>query len=204
MWLYCNLFYTNCYPLNHGEIWGNSREQFPNKAQMSKWTRRRKRKEGRGKKIPSSTVVNEEIHQEEQQPGPSQECKNLAESWNDGCNVEEEDGRSTCKNCKLPWIELMEKCKGWVQFDICDKYICPKCCDKIDLCAGKGFFWQHFHRILNKKVRFPFNSLLGCFIESLLISLHRGITISIFSVRTIKIKLWCYFFHVVSFHGNLP
>ena len=38
---------------------------------------------GRGRKIPSDTVVNEEIPQEEQQPGPSQQYNNLAKSSND-------------------------------------------------------------------------------------------------------------------------
>ena len=61
---------------------------------------------GRGKKIPSGTVVYEEISQEEQQPDPSRQCNNLA------------------KTSKI------EKCADWVQCDICDEYICPKSYDK--------------------------------------------------------------------------
>ena len=53
---------------------------------------------GRGKKIPSSTVVNEEMPQEEQQPGPLRQCNNLAESSNDESSVEgEKDGTTTFK-----------------------------------------------------------------------------------------------------------
>ena len=43
---------------------------------------------GRGKKIPSGTVVNEEIPLEEQQPGPSQQCNNLAKSSNHQSSIE--------------------------------------------------------------------------------------------------------------------
>ena len=34
---------------------------------------------GRGKKMPSGTLVNEEMPQEEQPPGPSWQCNNLIE-----------------------------------------------------------------------------------------------------------------------------
>ena len=61
---------------------------------------------GRGKKIPSGTVVYEELSQEEQQPDPLRQCNNLA------------------KPSKI------EKCADWVQCDICDEYICPKSYDK--------------------------------------------------------------------------
>ena len=61
---------------------------------------------GRGKKIPSGTVVYEEISQEEQQPDPLRQCNNLA------------------KPSKI------EKCADWVQCDICDEYISPKSYDK--------------------------------------------------------------------------
>ena len=61
---------------------------------------------GRGKKIPSGTVIYEEISQEEQQPDPLRQCNNLA------------------KPSKI------EKCADWVQCDICDEYISPKSYDK--------------------------------------------------------------------------
>ena len=61
---------------------------------------------GRGKKIPSGTVVYEELSQEEQQPDPLRQCNNLA------------------KPSKI------EKCADWVQCDICDEHICPKSYDK--------------------------------------------------------------------------
>ena len=44
-----------------------------------------------GKKIPLGMVVNEEIPQEEQHPGPSRQCNNLAESLNNGSSDEEKD-----------------------------------------------------------------------------------------------------------------
>ena len=44
---------------------------------------------GRGKKIPSSTVVNYEISQEEQQPGPSWQSNKLARSLNYKSNDED-------------------------------------------------------------------------------------------------------------------
>ena len=89
-------------------------------------------KRGRRKKIPSGTAVNEEILQEEQQPGPSRQCNNLAESSNDESRDEKEVDRTTCKMCKIPWIELTEKSKDRFQYDICDTCICPKCYDKRD------------------------------------------------------------------------
>ena len=61
---------------------------------------------GRGKKIPSGTVVYEQISQEEQQPDPLRQCNNLAKP------------------------SKTEKCADWVQCDICDEYICPKIYDK--------------------------------------------------------------------------
>ena len=64
---------------------------------------------GRRKKIPSGTVVNEEIPQEEQQLGPSRQCNNLAESSYVENSDEEDDG-TNCKICKIPWTELTEKC----------------------------------------------------------------------------------------------
>ena len=60
---------------------------------------------GSGKKIPLGTVVNEEVPQEEQQLGRSQQCSNLAESSNDESSHEEEDDGTTCKICKTPWLE---------------------------------------------------------------------------------------------------
>ena len=55
---------------------------------------------GRGKKIPLGTVVNEEVPQEEQQLGRSQQCSNLAESSNDESSDGEGDD-TTCKMCKI-------------------------------------------------------------------------------------------------------
>ena len=75
-------------------------------------------------------VVNKEISQEGQQPGPLPQCNNLTESSNDESSIEVEDDGSTCKVCKIPLIELTKKCGNWVQYDICDEYICPKCYDE--------------------------------------------------------------------------
>ena len=50
-------------------------------------------------------IVNEEIPQEEQQTGTSRQCNNLAESSNDESSEDEEDDGTTCKICKIPWIE---------------------------------------------------------------------------------------------------
>ena len=97
-------------------------------------------KGGERKEDPSCMVVNEEIPQEEQQPGPSWQCKNLAELSNDESSVEEEGDGTTCSICKILWVELMEKCGDWVQCDICDEYICPKCYDKRDISADDDFF----------------------------------------------------------------
>ena len=68
---------------------------------------------GRGKKIPSGIVVNEEISQKEQQPDPLRQCNYLAESsklFHDESSDEEEDDGTTCNICKIPWIEMIEKC----------------------------------------------------------------------------------------------
>ena len=97
-------------------------------------------KNGRGIKIPSGTVVNEEIPQEEQQPVPSWQCNNMVESSNDESSDEEEDDGTTCKIWKILWIELMKKCGDWVQCDMCDECICPKCYDKRDISADDDFF----------------------------------------------------------------
>ena len=92
-----------------------------------------KGKRGRGKKISSGNVVNEETPQEEKQPDPWQQCNNLAESLNNESSDEEEDDVTTCKIFKISWIELREKCGDWVQCDICDQYIVPKCYEKRDI-----------------------------------------------------------------------
>ena len=52
---------------------------------------------------------------------------------------EDEDDGTTCNSCNIPWIELTEKYGDWVQYDICDEYICPKCCDKRDITADDDF-----------------------------------------------------------------
>ena len=63
---------------------------------------------GRGKKIVSGTVDNEEIPQEEQQRGPLQQFYKFSESLNDESSDEEGNYCTTCKICKIPWIELMK------------------------------------------------------------------------------------------------
>ena len=87
-------------------------------------------KRERGKKIPSGTVVIEEIPHVKQQPGLSWQCNNLAESSNDESSDEEGDDGTACKICKIPWIELREKCRDWVQCYICEEYACLNCYDK--------------------------------------------------------------------------
>ena len=62
----------------------------------------------------------------------------MVESSNDESS-DEEDGGTTCKICKIPWIELTEKREDWVQCDMCDEYIFPKCYDKADISADDDF-----------------------------------------------------------------
>ena len=64
----------------------------------------------------------------------------MAESSNDESSDEEEDDGTNCKICKIPWIELTEKCGDRVKCDICDEYICPNCYDKRDTPADDDFF----------------------------------------------------------------
>ena len=52
---------------------------------------------------------------------------------NDESSDEKENDVTTCKTCKIPWIELKEKCGGGVQCDIYDKYIYPRRYDKRDM-----------------------------------------------------------------------
>ena len=101
------------------------------------------KKLGRNRKEePSGTVVNEKIPQEDQQPGPSQQCNNLAKSSNGESSNEEDDG-TTFIICKIPWTELTEKCGDWAQCAICDEYS-----------IRREIF---LHWIINIKVRFPFD-----------------------------------------------
>ena len=79
-----------------------------------------------GERKEDTTVVNEEIPQEEQQPGASRQCNNLVKSSN-AESSDEEDDNSTCIFCKIPWIELTEKCGDWVYCNKYDQCICPKC-----------------------------------------------------------------------------
>ena len=102
----------------------------------------------------SGTAVNEKIPQQEQQPGPSQ-SNDLAGSSIDESS-DEEDG-TTCKICKISWIELAEKCGDWVQCDTCNEYIFQECYDKRDISADDKFLLQYLRRIINIKVRFPIN-----------------------------------------------
>ena len=90
---------------------------------------------GRGKKVLSSTVANEEILQEES----SQAHRGNATIW-----LNHRMMRAAIKNetmvlpgkiCKITWIELAEKCGGWIQCDICDEYIRPRCYGKRDISA---------------------------------------------------------------------
>ena len=79
-------------------------------------------KRRRGKKIPSGLVDSEEVPQEEKQPGPWRQYNNFARSLNHKSS-DEEDVDTTCTICKIPWIEMMNKCGDWVQWDMCDEYI---------------------------------------------------------------------------------
>ena len=97
-------------------------------------------KRGKGKKIPSGAAVNQETLQEEQHSGPSRQYNSLAESQNDKSGDKEEYDGTTCKVYKTAWIELTEKCGDWIQSDICDEYIYPKCYDKRDVSADDDFF----------------------------------------------------------------
>ena len=98
------------------------------------------------KEVPSGTgtIVNEEIPQDEKQP--SRQYNNLAESLNDESSNEQEDDVTAYKMCKTPWIELTEKCGDWVQWNICNEYICPNCYDKRDISANDDFFCSIFIR----------------------------------------------------------
>ena len=103
---------------------------------LQQYTAKELGKRGRGKKTPSGTVINEEIPQEEEQPGLLWQCNKLAKSSNDESSDDEEDHGTTFMICKILWRELMEKCGDRVQCDICNKYICPKCYDKRDILAS--------------------------------------------------------------------
>ena len=93
----------------------------------------------REKTIPSVSVFTKKIPQEKQQLGLSGQCDNLALSSNNESSDEEEDNGTTWKICKIPWIELAQQWGDWVQCDICDKYIGPKCYDKRDISADEIF-----------------------------------------------------------------
>ena len=106
LFLCCNLFHSNYYPLNREEILRKLRRKISeksanvsmNKALINTLQPNRAEKVGgrrRGKKILSGTAVNEEIPQEEQQPGPLRQCNNLAKSSNDETTDEEEEDFST-------------------------------------------------------------------------------------------------------------
>ena len=96
-------------------------------------TEKVKEKRGMGKNISTGTIVDEKIPQEEKQPDPSQQCNNLPESSNEDSSDEEKNDGTTCKIFKIPRIKLKEKCGDWVQCDICDEYIVPKCYEKRDI-----------------------------------------------------------------------
>ena len=71
-----------------------------------------------------------------------------------------EDHGTSCRNCKISWTELTEKCRDWIQCDIGHEYICSKCYDKRNIFTDDNFL-QYLHQIINIKVRFPFNCPLG-------------------------------------------
>ena len=58
---------------------------------------------------------------------------------NDESSDEDEDYGTTCKICKIYWIELTKKCGDWVQCNIYSEYICTKCNDKRDISADDDF-----------------------------------------------------------------
>ena len=68
------------------------------------------------------------------------EINNLAKWSNDESSNCEKDYGTTCIICKIRWIELKEKCGEWVQCDIWDEYICPKCFEKKDIFKENDFF----------------------------------------------------------------
>ena len=78
-------------------------------------------------------AVNEQIPQEGQQSGLSRQCNNLVKSSNIKSSDEEEDDGTTCKICKVSWVELTEKCGDVVQ------YICQKCYGKRDISGDDDF-----------------------------------------------------------------
>ena len=110
-------------------------------------------------------VFNEEIPQEEQQPGPSRQCNNLAESLNDESSNEDAD--TTCKIFRIPWIELTEKCGDWVQ-----------CLYAINISAQSAMKREIFPQMMIffcsmciGFFRFPFNCALRCLIMQLIYQL---------------------------------
>ena len=129
--------------------------------------------------MPSGTAVNEEIPQEKQEPDPSRQCNNLAESSNDDSSDEEDDD-TPCKICKIPSIEITDKGKDWIQCDIWDEYICPKCYDKKNISADDDFFvvfpsdhknWgEIFIQLSTRALNYAMK--LSTLIKSLLISMH--------------------------------
>ena len=77
-----------------------------NKALISLLQQNSAGKVGRGKR---DEEVEGEIPQEKQQPGLLRQCNYLAESSNCESSNEEEDDSTTCKICKIPWIELTQR-----------------------------------------------------------------------------------------------
>ena len=83
---------------------------------------------GRGQKIPSGTVVNEEITQEEQQLGL---CANATIFPN------HQIMRAAIKKKMMVVPAKYARSHGQ---NICDEYICPKCYRKRDIFADYDFF----------------------------------------------------------------
>ena len=168
---------------------GNSREQFPRKCKcLNEWDthkfvtakcgRKNWEERERGKMIPSGMVVNELIPQEEEEPRPSRQCNDLAESL----------------NCKIPWIRTDGEMwrLGSVQYT---RWMClfQVLYDKRDISADKFFYYyflQYLHRIINITDRFSFNCPFGSFptfIKSLLISIHWVKSFNFFSAYLLEI-----------------
>ena len=67
------------------------------------------------------------------------QCNNLAELSNDDSSDDKGDG-TIRKICKIPWLEMTEKCGYWVQSEIWDEYICLKGYEKRDISTNDNFF----------------------------------------------------------------
>ena len=164
------------------------------------------------------------MNQEEEQPGLSRQSSNLTESNHQMMRVaiKKEDDSTTCKIWDVPWIELAEKYRDWVRYDIYDEYICPKCYDKRDISADDNFFvvFASDHKYHKRQISirlftraFNYAMELSACIEWLLISIH---WVKIFQLlfcvftwnqprttQKFKLQIRGSFIRVVSFHEDL-